>query len=177
MGIYKSDQVKPGSMSMCGLADAEGGNGFQECSHKSCSTVERASCGCKSRGWAFSLASATTLPYNNPPVNPISPATRSPSPSPSISPRNLTLWDQLQHSGALRRAMSALPVAGDFQSHYRGRGWVHSTGTEREEKMVYLAVEEGYELKWCNSVHQDSVSEGVSNCPTENDPQGLYSSQ
>lgn len=57
--------VKPGSM--CRLADTGGENSFQ--SYKSCCTVERASYGCKSRGWAFSLTSATMLHYNHPPVN------------------------------------------------------------------------------------------------------------
>lgn len=48
--------------------------------------------------------------------------------------------------------MSILPVAGDFQSHYQGRGLAGRIGTERAEKIVYLGVEEGCELT-CTKIH------------------------
>lgn len=93
--IYKSSRAERRSLSVCRRADAGGENGFQECTHKSCCTVVRASRRCKSRGRAFSLTSATNATLQSPSCErgrrrrrrrrPISSAARSPPPSPSIS--------------------------------------------------------------------------------------------
>lgn len=133
---------------MCRLADTEGEYGFQECGHKSWCTVQRPSYEYKSRGSAFSLTSARTLPHNHPPVNE---ATAIPS-----------------HLGLTRLSFSftfLLSVQSNFTKPTPalrcsrqscvgttcGRGYPKSLSRQGLEKIVYLSETGRSELKCCSS--------------------------
>lgn len=146
-------------MSMCRLADTEGENGFWGNAVTNPAGLQSEHRMSVNPGDEHSVWSqqqpcpalqSPSCAKRLQPSHLISDSPGSPPRSPSISPRNLTVQDQVQHSGALGGAVSPLPVAGDFQSHYQGMGTVWVEQAQKEE-IVYLGVEEGCEQKWCNS--------------------------